>query len=142
MTNFKKAKYNGLIKHFTSAAIIKKENKYFLIDRKKKPFGWAPIAGHVDEGENAKQALIREVKEESNWKVKSFRLILKKNLKFGCRRIGSYHEISVYDCKVNGKLKLQKAEIKNSGWFTVEEMRKIRIEPLWRYLFRRLKILE
>ena len=142
MINFKKAMYNGLIKHFTSAALVKKGDKYFLIDRKKKPFGWAPIAGHVDEGEDHKEALIREVKEESNWGVKSFKLMLKKNVKFGCRRIGSYHEICVYDCKVIGKLKLQKEEVKNYGWFTVEEMKKIKIEPLWRYLFRRLKILE
>ncbi len=142
MTTFKKAKYRGLIKHFTSAAVIKKGNKYFLIDRRKKPFGWAPLAGHVDQGETFIEALKREVKEESNLDVKDARLIFSETVHFGCRRIGSYHQVNVYLCRVSGRLKTQKEEIKNSGWFSVDEMRKIKIELLWKYLFKRLKILE
>ncbi len=30
---------------------------------------WEPVAGHVEEGETPEQALIREIKEESNMKV-------------------------------------------------------------------------
>lgn len=138
MITFKKAKYKGLIKHFTAAALVKKNGRYFLIDRRKRPFGWAPLAGHVDRGESFREALVREVREESNWSVKRARLIHKEIVHFGCRRIGSYHEISVYSCKVSGKLKVERDEIKNCGWFSVEEMKKIKIEPMWKYLFKRL----
>lgn len=142
MNIFKKDRYKGLIRHFTSAAIIRKGNKYLLIDRRKKPFGWALVTGHLDYGENARQALEREVREEANLKIKKAKLIFRETVRFGCRRIGSYHNISVYKCRVSGKMKFQREEIKGFGWFTTEEMKKIKIEPLWRYLFRRLKILE
>ena len=142
MISFKKTRYKGLSKHFTSAAIIKKGDKYLLIDRRKKPFGWAPLAGHVDQGESAREALDREIKEEGNLKISSARLLLRETVNFGCRRIGSYHEVNVYLCKVSGKLKLQREEIKRACWFSVKEMRKLKIEPLWKYLFKRLKILE
>jgi 8-oxo-dGTP pyrophosphatase MutT (NUDIX family) len=33
---------------------------------------WEPVAGHVEEGETSVDALIREVREESNMKVLSF----------------------------------------------------------------------
>lgn len=141
MNIFKKDKYRGLIRHFTSAALIKKGNRYLMIDRRKKPFGWAVVAGHVDRGENFKQALEREVKEESNLNIKKAKLIFKETVRFGCRRIGSYHCVSLYDCDVFGKIKVQKDEVKRYGWFTIEEMKRIKIEPLWKYLFKRLKIL-
>ncbi len=141
MNIFKKDRYKGLIRHFTSAALIKKGGKYLLIDRRKKPFGWAPVAGHVDAGENFKKALDREIKEEANLKIKKAKLIFSETVRFGCRRIGSYHYVSVYDCKVSGKIKVQRDEVKRYRWFTTDEMKKIKIEPLWKYLFKRLKIL-
>jgi 8-oxo-dGTP pyrophosphatase MutT (NUDIX family) len=30
---------------------------------------WEPVAGHIEEGETAEEALVREIKEESNMKV-------------------------------------------------------------------------
>ena len=42
------------------------DNKFVIV--KNGPY-WEPVAGHIEEGETPEQALIREIKEESNMKV-------------------------------------------------------------------------
>ncbi|MDD4200700.1 MAG: 8-oxo-dGTP diphosphatase MutT [Eubacteriales bacterium] len=48
------------------AAIIKKDNKYFATQRGYGDFagGWEFPGGKIESGETAKQALVREIKEE------------------------------------------------------------------------------
>lgn len=139
--NFKKTRYKGKLKHFSVGALIKKGNKLLLIDRKKKPFGWAGPAGHVDEGELPKQALIREIKEEINLKVKSLKLIYHKNLKFGCRRNATYHEWFLYEVKVSGNLKIEKSEAKRYRWYKKEELSKIKLEAVWKKMLKDINII-
>jgi len=49
--------------HYSVGALVKKEDKYLLIDRMNPPLGFAGLAGHIDEGEDAVNALKREVEE-------------------------------------------------------------------------------
>jgi ADP-ribose pyrophosphatase YjhB (NUDIX family) len=139
--NFKKAKHKGLTKHFAIGAIIKKGDKYLLIDRKKAPFGWAVPAGHIDQSETEKQTLKREIKEEVNLNINSSKLIFHDTLKFGCTRIGSYHELFVYSCKTSGNIKIQKSEVKKYGWFTEKQIKDMKMEPIWNHVFKKLNIL-
>ncbi len=53
-----------------SRAIIIKENKILVCRRKDKDYWFLP-GGHVDDGENSKEALIRELKEERGSEIKS-----------------------------------------------------------------------
>ena len=66
---------DGKLLHYAVGALVKKDDKYLLVDRATLPLGFACIAGHVDEGEDEKQALIREVKEETGLDVKEIKLI-------------------------------------------------------------------
>jgi ADP-ribose pyrophosphatase YjhB (NUDIX family) len=65
---------NGKQMHYSVGAVIKRDGKYLLIDRKKPPLGFAGVAGHIDEGEDEIQALFREVEEESGLKIKEYKI--------------------------------------------------------------------
>lgn len=44
--------------HYSAGALIRRGDKYLLIDRAKPPFERAGVAGHIDEGESPEK--IRE----------------------------------------------------------------------------------
>jgi len=56
----------------TVGAVIEDKGKILLIKRNHEPFRgyWGLPGGHIDEGENAEKAVIREVKEETNLSFK------------------------------------------------------------------------
>lgn len=62
-----------MLKHFTATGyIVSKFNNEFkvLLHKHKKLNIWIGIGGHVEENENPVEAVLREVKEETNLKVK------------------------------------------------------------------------
>ena len=61
--------------HPCVGAIIIRNDEILMIERQKFPFGWACVAGHIDEGEEPVISLIREVKEESGLDVISHELL-------------------------------------------------------------------
>jgi ADP-ribose pyrophosphatase YjhB (NUDIX family) len=72
-----KRKYFSNCPVLTVDAIVEKEDKYLLIKRKNPPLGWALPGGKVEVGETVEQAVIRELKEETNldaFKVKQFKV--------------------------------------------------------------------
>jgi 8-oxo-dGTP diphosphatase len=128
--------------HYSVGALIKKDNKYLLIDRNNPPFGFACIAGHVDEGETPIEALKREVKEESNLEVKNAKLLFKEKLGWNwCSKGVNIHYWYVFECSFSGNVRRNKREAKLIGWYTKEEIKKLKLEPVWEYWFKKLKII-
>ena len=58
-----------------AAAIVEYDGGIVLVRPRAKPAVWALPAGYVEDGENAEQAAIREVKEETNLDVKINRVV-------------------------------------------------------------------
>ena len=136
--------------HLSVGAIIKnKEGKYLLIDRLKKPFGFACPAGHIDEGEEPIDALIREVKEETGLDVKSYteydinysRKDYSQVPQETCSRGINFHMWFIYDVIAEGDLIFKEDEVKSIDWYSVEEIKKLELESVWKYWLTELKII-
>jgi len=121
-------------------AIIKKTNKNkvkeFLLVSSKKDFGkftgcWHPSGGHLKENETQEQALIREVKEEVNLKIKPIKLL--------CKTKGDVPNQKTFwwNCKTkNHKIKLSKNDnVHTAGFFTEKEIKKMQLWPATKKVF-------
>jgi len=129
--------------HYSVGALIRKGDKYLLIDRVKPPYGFASLAGHVDEGENAEQALLREVREESGLRVLNYRLLSEEELDWNwCSKGVGVHYWYLYECEVEGDIKKNGNETKSIGWFLRSELEKLALEPVWAHWFKKLNIIE
>lgn len=128
--------------HYSVGALIKQGGKYLLIDRVKPPLGFAGLAGHVDEDETPEQALKREVEEESALKVEKYKLLFEEELDWNwCSKNMNVHYWYLYDCEVSGAMKQNFAETKSIGWYTRNDIRQLKLEPVWEYWFKKLNIL-
>ena len=144
--------------------IVKKDNKVLLIERKRFPFGFAPPAGHVDDGENYEDAAKRELNEEVGIDSDDIKLLIEGRKENKCRRPGGdWHYWKIYEAHYkNAKITIQKEEAKNAGWYTVDEIKKLAeknekylakeildekwklspgIEPVWYGWFKELNII-
>lgn len=133
---------DGSEMHYSVGAVIKRGGKYLLVDRAKFPPGYAGIAGHVDEGEGPEGALIREVKEEGGYRVKKCKRLFEEELANECRRGVKTHKWSLYECEVEGDMEWNPEETKSIGWYSPDEMKRLALEPVWEYWFRKLKVLD
>jgi len=128
--------------HYSVGALIERNGEYLLIDRAKPPLGFAGIAGHIDEEETPEKALLREVGEESGLKVESYKLIFEEEIGWNqCRRGIGTHYWYVFDCKASGQLRMNVEEANSIGWFSKEEMRNLKLEPIWGYWFKKLNLI-
>lgn len=124
--------------HVRVAAIIKKENKFLIMKVNDKEYYHIP-GGHIETGENSKQALIREIKEELDLNLKEMQLFLtqenfwKTNNK-NCHGIEFYYIIEPDDnlvVKNYKRIENDKGEEKllEFKWVTAEELVNIDLRP-------------
>ena len=130
---------NGQSMHYSVGALIEKDNKFLLIDRVAPPLGFAGIAGHINEGETPEEALFRKVSEESGLKVKSYSLLFEEEVEWNWCRIGiQSHYWYVYKCEVEGEARNNAEASKSIGWYTLDEIGKFKMEPVWKYWFEKI----
>ena len=133
---------NKKLMHYSIGAVIKKGNKFLLIERNIPPEGFACVAGHIDGGENEIEALKREVFEESGLKIKKHKLILEEEIEWNwCVKGAKSHYWYVFECSVDGRIKKNLSETKSIGWYSQLEIKKLKLEPVWEYFFKKLKII-
>lgn len=142
MLNPKTGIFNGKLIHYSVGAVIKQDGKFLLIDRKKPPFGFAGLAGHVDEGETPEQALHREVREESGLIVVAYKLLYEEFIGWNyCSKGVTGHYWHLYECTVKGKQQENVKETKSIGHYTLQDLKSLTLEPVWEYWFKKLKII-
>lgn len=133
--------HDGKLMHFSAGALILKDGKYLLIDRAVPPFGFAGVAGHVDEGETAAQAVVREVSEEVGLAVDDPQLLFEEELDWNwCSKGVSSHHWCLFRCPVSGEIERSRRETKSAGWYSKEEIKKMKLEPVWEYWLKKLNL--
>ena len=105
----------------TVDAITEYKEGIVLIERKHPPSGWALPGGHVEEGETVEQAVIRELREETNLSatnLKQFRVYSDP------KRDPRGHVVSVvFTCKGKGTIKA-KDDAKNITIIKITDLKK------------------
>lgn len=104
-------------------AVIMKDGKVLLIQRAPGVRGagyWAPVSGEVEPGESQEAAVAREAKEEVGLTVRPLRKVWE-NISSG----GSYILHWWLAEYVAGELALDKREVSDARWLTVDEVRKL-----------------
>ena len=124
--------------HVRTCGIIKQENKFLIMRVNKTPYYHIP-GGHIEIGEDSKQAVIREIKEEIGCDVKEAILFsieenfwTRNNKK--CHGIEFYYiikpkqQLQMQDCE---KIENDKGEEKllHFKWVTLEELKEIDLRP-------------
>ncbi len=134
---------DGRSLHYSVGALITKQGKYLLLDRQRKPLGFASIAGHVWEGETPIEAIEREIKEESNLDSVTCKILFDEEVIWnGCSYGDFAHHWYVFKIDVEGTdFKLNPARGKVMGWYTPEQLKTLNLEPVWRYWFEKLGII-
>ena len=128
--------------HLSVGAVIERDGKYLLIDRAKPPYGFASIAGHIEENETAEQALAREIAEESGLTLVRHEKIFEEVMnRYSCDRGVSIHRWHVYACEVSGTVKRSQRETKSIGWYSKEEIARLELEPVWKHWFNKMNII-
>lgn len=130
--------------HKSAGAIIKNEKgEILMIERKIFPPGWACPAGHVDEGESSEEAMIREAREEVGLNVNKCKLLIHEVVDWNkCSKGIVGHDWYVYEVlDYEGEVKRSEDETKNFKWVSEEELKKLKLEKVWKLWFNRLSIL-
>lgn len=106
--------------------IIRKGDSVLLIERKKPPFGFAPVAGHVDDHGSFERAAKDEVNEEVGLKVVNLKQILEGKRENYCRRKGgTWHYWKLYEAQVEGEIEPSQDETKQAGWYSKEQVEEL-----------------
>jgi NADH pyrophosphatase NudC (nudix superfamily) len=104
-------------------ALIANGNKVLIIQRGPSVRGagyWAPVSGEVEPGESQEAAVVREAMEEVGLTVRPIRKVWENISSRGTFRLHWW--LAEY---VAGELVLDKREVSDARWLTVDEVRRL-----------------
>lgn len=108
--------------------VIRNNLEILLIKRKSSPFVWSIPSGYLEENEDIFSTISREVKEETNARIKNIGIIAKR------QRItkteGNNLWIIVLSKYLSGKIKPDKHEVIQAKFFSLKKALKEEVTPI------------
>jgi 8-oxo-dGTP diphosphatase len=110
----------------TAVAVIEKEGKVLLIKRNTEPFKdyWSLPGGHIDFGETAGEAVVRETKEETGLDFEPRFLGYRDEL---YPEINWQAEVLIFYGHGSGTEKIDKNEISDIRWLSLKEAMQMKL---------------
>lgn len=104
----------------TVVAVIERDRKILLVKRNTEPFNryWALPGGHIDFGETAEEAVMREVKEETGLTFRPKFLGYRDEI---YPDINWYGEVLIFYGEAEGEENIDGKEITDIKWFALDE---------------------
>lgn len=97
------------------AVVLNEEGKVLILDHFLRPgASWALPGGFIEAGEQAEEAVKREIREETALELENVRLLK-------VRTIGSHVEI-LFRAEASGEPVPSSREINAAGWFALDEL--------------------
>lgn len=127
------------------ALILDGKDRLLLVKSPKWKHGkWTVPGGHIEVGESARQAIVREVKEETGLSVKPIVLLLVQEAIFSGEYYKPMHYLFMdFLCKAqNSAVKLDKRELSEYRWFEPEEAYNADVESYTKNLLNAYKKFE
>ena len=124
----------------TGALIINPEGKLFLVKSHKWHDQYVVPGGHVELGETIQQALIREIKEETNLDIFDLEFIQTVEMVYDKAFWKKKHFIFIdYSAKTNSEEVILNDEAQDFVWVSLEEALKLPVESYTRMLIEKYK---
>ncbi len=122
------------IKHIDAAAIIIRNDKILLLERRTYPFGLMIPAGHLEYNETLEEALRREVYEEVGLKVSGATLLaqIEQPISY-CRYGADIEEWAVFLVDAEGEPIISNNENDAYQWIPIPEIKATDLTPHTRY---------
>ena len=111
------------------ALIFNPEGKLFLMKSHKWGGRYVIPGGHIELGESAEDALLREVKEETGLDISDIEFIGIQEFIFDPEFWKKRHFIFLdYSCKTNSTKVTLNSEAQEFGWFSLDELSKLSVD--------------
>jgi len=118
------------------------EYKFLLICSAGEDGYWGFPKGHKETGESNIAAARRELFEETGIKLEDLEFICEEEVLWNYCRSATAHYLYLFRTSVTSpNIVLDKTEAASLAWYTVEEIKKLNLEPVWKYWFEKIGIL-
>ena len=112
--------------HTSVGMMVWQDGKLLLIERARKPYGFAPPAGHVDADILFEDSAKRELHEEVGLTTVSLKLLAEGRRENHCRREGgTWHHWKIFEAETIGEIKRSEDETKQARFVSKEEVLKL-----------------
>lgn len=109
--------------HASVGILVFCRGRLLLIERRRKPLGWAPPAGHVDDHGGFEEAARGELLEEVGLTAGPLELVAEGYRDNCCRRPrGTWHYWKIYRTSASGEVRSARLEVRAHRWCSPGEL--------------------